>query len=86
MPQSMGYAQSFHPDFVGYALKSQERTHLYESLGVMGDHDIEALELHSGRVFVYIASGQGWQLNRVYEKLPGKDRVVGEITALLESS
>jgi len=80
---SLAYAQSFAPEFKGYSLKSAQQQEMYAALAIDGSNDVRELERHRGYVYVFARRIGGWQLEKVYARLPAPQALARQLDQLL---
>lgn len=60
------YAKSFHTDFDGYSIRSNEAKAIYRDLSLSTANEGTDVSNHDGRIFLFTSNGADWRLKRVF--------------------
>lgn len=76
---SMAYAQHFHSDFRGYSVKYDETSQMYKELSARTYSETDNPAAHTGYLYLFANTSQGWQLNHVFFELPTLEQLLERI-------
>ena len=60
------YAKSFHQDFDGYSIKSNDASQLHKQLALRTFAVGETVTTHSGYIYLFASTGTKWKMQRVF--------------------